>query len=145
MCQVLAAALQLTLENGEAPRSEGHGVLRCTASIRSAGLAWRPTRRPGASETEKPQQSAPFIAAKGKQEAEEAREKEINKTFKVPMRRFLDFTRAEWRCQLPSTIGAAASGAAMPVMAGIFMIEGLFSLFPQPGPTPEEQSAHMWK
>ena len=39
LCQVVAAALQLTLENGEAPRSEGHGVLRCTASTRSAGLA----------------------------------------------------------------------------------------------------------
>ncbi len=145
MYQALAAAQQLTLENGEAPENECHDVLRSTASTRSAGLVRQPSRRSRASETEKPQQTASFISAKDKQEAEEAREKEITKTFKVPMRRLLDFTRAEWWCLLPGTIGAAASGAARPVMAGIFMLEGLFSLFPQPGPTPEEQNAHMWK
>ena len=52
------------------------------------------------------------------------------------MRRLLDFTRAEWWFLLPGTVGAAASGAAMPVKAGICMIEGLFSLFWQPGLTP---------
>ncbi|CAE7217756.1 ABCB1 [Symbiodinium natans] len=65
--------------------------------------------------------------AKEKQ-AEEEREKDIVKNYKVPMMRLLSYNKPEWPYFVPAVLGALADGASMPIctIALVGSMEGFF-------------------
>ncbi|CAE8591670.1 unnamed protein product [Polarella glacialis] len=52
-------------------------------------------------------------------EQEQERQKELLKTYKVPMRRLLTFCRPEWLYWIPALFGSAVDGCSMPVISFI--------------------------
>lgn len=60
---------------------------------------------------------------------EKKREKEINKTYKVPMWRLLDYCKPQWGLFVPGVIGAGINGASMPLVGGVILSQGMNAFF----------------
>lgn len=73
--------------------------------------------------------SKTMSGAEKETDQEKAREKEIAKTYKVPMSRLMSFCKPEWALIIPGLLFAVVSGAAMPVMASEFMIHAMWAFF----------------
>uniref|UniRef100_A0A7S4QNS6 Bile salt export pump n=1 Tax=Alexandrium monilatum TaxID=311494 RepID=A0A7S4QNS6_9DINO len=64
-------------------------------------------------------------AKNGEETEEERREKEIQKTYKVPLSRLMSFCRPEWCLIVPGLLAALASGSTFPLGGAFALVEGM--------------------
>mmetsp|Transcript_104268 Transcript_104268/g.185314 ORF Transcript_104268/g.185314 Transcript_104268/m.185314 type:complete len:1286 (-) Transcript_104268:252-4109(-) len=78
-------------------------------------------------------------ASKAEEEAEFARMKSIQESYKVPTGRLLEFCKAEWWCFVPGFLAALISGACFPVLGAFVLVDAMEAMLQDDKETMKEE------
>ncbi|CAJ1383037.1 unnamed protein product, partial [Effrenium voratum] len=125
------------LKSGEVVEQGSHsaltakegGVYQALAAAQGAVLKRQDSGQAETEEKAPELQTGPSTAqAVAEEDKEDAREKEIMKTYKVPTARLLSFSRSVWCFFAPGFLAALVSGACFPILGAYILTDAIVAL-----------------